>query len=433
MSAVDRDDILAAVALSSGAELLSSRRISAEANSDGFITGHDVEFRTSEGVQRHTVYIESTPPATSSDGPAGTGTTSDQNDSKRVALAESSSIVMVRDNTGEQVAVWLYPRDPRLPALPAAVFPDAAAVLVERLGLTATNVSVSLLSYRPGKRAVVRLDSFTAGSVTRIFVKVVRPETAETLHGLHVAWLAHGVQVPRALAWSSEGLVALESLSGAEAMKCLGSLTSPERLVEAVDELCSRIATVKSVRVARASLITRLRWYERRVGEMPGANARAIRHARREIATRYNEAPPPTRLVTIHGDLHLSQLFVDPDSPSTITGVLDIDTAGWGDPADDAAALWAHLTVTAEFADKRGDHAGAQRMRGLAHAFKSHWRNNSDEGFVDRTAAIAATHLLGHVLSGSIEAANVGDLISRALSDESVLTSSFPASHLAAK
>ena len=412
MSALDRDDILAAVALSAGAELVWSRRISVEANSDGFVTGHEVDFRTPAGVERHIVYIENTPQSMS---------------------ADNTAVVTLRDNDGEHVAVWLYPRDPRLPALAVAVFPDAAAVLVERLGLEADDVSVMLLTYRPGKRAVVRLDASQADTHTRIFVKIVRPATAETLHALHVSWLDHGVPVPRAVAWSSDGLVALESLPGAEAMKCISALTSADLLVDAVEALCSRIASVPSTRAARASLITRLRWYEQRVGEMPGADARAARHLRREIAARYAAAPAPARLVTIHGDLHLSQLFVDPESPAEITGVLDIDTAGWGDPADDAAALWAHLIVTAEYSEKRSDSGGAHVMRSLAAAFKSRWQTHNDPGFADRAAAIAATHFFGNVLSGSIEASHVGELISLALADESVLTQPSHPSHLASK
>jgi aminoglycoside phosphotransferase (APT) family kinase protein len=101
--------------------------------------------------------------------------------------------------------------------------------------------------------------------------------------------------------------------------------------------------------------------------------------------------------VTIHGDLHMGQLFVDPEQPSVIAGILDIDTAGVGDPADDAGAFYAHLIALAESLSTRDPSSAAASFE-IAAAWRARWRRNLNAGFADRASAIAATHLLGHAL-----------------------------------
>jgi hypothetical protein len=46
--------------------------------------------------------------------------------------------------------------------------------------------------------------------------------------------------------------------------------------------------------------------------------------------------------VPVHGDFYESQVMVD---DGRVVGMLDIDTFGWGRPADDAATLLGHLAV----------------------------------------------------------------------------------------
>src|SRR5690606_33804762 len=110
---------------------------------------------------------------------------------------------------------------------------------------------------------------------------------------------------------------------------------------------------------------------------------------------------------TIHGDLHLGQIFVDPDSPLTITGVLDIDTAGTGDPADDAAALYGHLEVLTRHLESSGRSDAALRTRQLGAVWRDLWRRDDDPGFRHRALAITATHLMGHALRQSTDAAAI--------------------------
>ncbi|MCJ0702551.1 aminoglycoside phosphotransferase family protein, partial [Frigoribacterium faeni] len=78
-------------------------------------------------------------------------------------------------------------------------------------------------------------------------------------------------------------------------------------------------------------------------------------------------------LTVIHGDLHLEQLFVDPAEPWRVTGVLDIDTAGVGHPARDAAALVAHLVVTGQWHRGNGDDPEARACERLADEVARVW------------------------------------------------------------
>src|SRR5690606_33301400 len=116
-----------------------------------------------------------------------------------------------------------------------------------------------------------------------------------------------------------------------------------------------------------------------------------VRAAVSAAAGRRDAGGPAPATQTVHGDLHLRQLLVEPDHPEHIIGILDIDTAGLGDPADDDGAIWAHLAVMTE-----GGSVGAGR---LAAILQPTWADGG-AAHRDRTAAVAAALLLGHGLSG---------------------------------
>jgi hypothetical protein len=166
--------------------------------------------------------------------------------------------------TGEQADVWLYPADPELPALRTAVYAESASVVLGRLGLPVDGVRVSLAAYRPGKRAVVRVDATDAA----YFLKVVRPSKAEPLQAQHTLWREAGMAVPRVLGWSDEGLVALEALDGVEMIGVLDRVTEPSALLDAIARVTEGIGAVRSIAVARASLVRRVDWYEGRLLEL---------------------------------------------------------------------------------------------------------------------------------------------------------------------
>ena len=391
----DAPEVLEAVAKSVGMTLVQSRRFSIETTARGFAAGYELELDAGNGsLENHTVYLESNPTDRDRDG-----------------------VLSFRDDeSGERIAAWLYPNDPELPALAAAVYPEAARLLLGRLGLTPTALTVTIAAYRPGKRAVVR---FLAPEFT-VYLKVVRPAAAEGLHARHELWRGAGVPVPRSLGWSKDGFVALDSVAGVEAATVLTALP-PSAFLDAIDALTSQISAITSSEPARASLASRLPWYLDRLRPLlpgDGADVTAVGDA----IERMRVGAPPAPRVTIHGDLHLGQIFVDPADPTRITGVLDIDTAGLGDPADDAAALYAHLVVTALHYDDYGEPRNAAHARVLARLARARWISRAaapaasvaspaplpaDPGFADRARAIAATHLLGHILGLGVHGATL--------------------------
>jgi len=361
--------LLEALADALGRTLVSHSRVSSTVSGDGLVVAHQVEFATDDGTEQHLIYIETSPQPGERDG----------------------VLTFADETTGDEVAVWVYPNDPALPALEAAVFPDAATVLLRRLGVPdVEHVTLKLEAYRPSKRAVIRVDS-DAGTV---FLKIVRPGAAEVFAQRHRGWLEHGVPVPPVLGWSDDGMLALAALRGVPAADVIARV-SPERFVAALIELQEQIARVPSTDPARASLASRLSWYVRRLIASAPDHAGRIQRLAQGIEELLS-AVPEVAAVTIHGDLHIGQLFLA-EQTDVINGVLDIDTAGLGDPADDAAALYAHLIVTVLVNSDKPSVVSA--CEELAVRWRESWRAREDSSFDDRATAIAATHLLAHALN----------------------------------
>jgi hypothetical protein len=303
-------------------------------------------------------------------------------------------LVFVFTSTATPASVWLYPADPALPALQTVTNTASAAAVLDSLGVGVVPTGVDVVSYRPGRRAVVRVVS----DGEPMFLKVVEPAKAESISERHDLFRSSGVPVPRLLGWSAEGVVAMAGLPGVEAQAVVASIGDHGAFLDQVDFLCTLVAGVASVTTARPSLYRRLDWYVERLSErLPGEGER-IQEVGAAIARRgadgYDFAFTP---VTVHGDLHLGQLFVDRANPSVIAGMLDIDTAGVGDPADDAGAFYAHVIALGQSIADTDPLASTECFR-MAAAWHSRWHHNLNAGFEARASAIAATHLLGHAL-----------------------------------
>ena len=331
-----------------------------EPTDDGYLKGFDLELRNDDGSREHRlVFIEETPTVPLSSAP-----------------------------------VWVFPNDPALPALKTLVDPVSTELELARLGVETSAPSSQLVTYRPGRRAVLRIPTSRAS----IYVKVVAPGKAAAIAERHDQFRSATLPVPRLLGWSHDGVVVLSELPGVDAQAAVGAMKDHELFLDQLEFLSTLLADVPAIRTARASLFDRLDWYvERLSAHLPGDSARiaslgdAI--ARWGAYGRGFEHTP----VTIHGDLHLGQLFVDPVNPCLISGMLDIDTSGSGDPADDAAAFYAHLIALGETA-RVVDAVYTAACLALAAAWLARWRRNRNAGFEARCRAIAATHLLGHSL-----------------------------------
>tara|TARA_R110000868_G_scaffold411756_2_gene709101 strand:- start:5569 stop:6810 length:1242 start_codon:yes stop_codon:yes gene_type:complete len=362
-------DLLRSVLLEAGQTAASITLRSIDVGRHGDLRGYRVVAHRTTGVEEvHHLYVE----------PAGSGDA-------------APGVVRARASSGESIDVWAYPRDPALPALVAAAHPDGARVLLERLGVRAGTgpLDVHALSYRPHRRAAVRVRT---GDAT-VYLKVVPPDAAHAIADRHRRWRDHGIAVPTALGWSAEGLIALAPLAGSTAAEALPHLDDIESFVQRLDALRARIATTPETRAARRSLAVRADWYRDRLTVRHPECASRLQPLAARIAAAV--AVPAQELETIHGDFHLAQVFVQPGIAEL--AVLDLDTGGIGDPADDDGALWAHLVSTAyrTLADTE------RRDPALALLAALHPRRTGGQRAV-RATAVAATHLLGHALAGSI-------------------------------
>lgn len=396
----DPDGLLSLIAEHLGLTLVEWRATHSEPARKGNMLGFEVVLESPQGEkQTHTIFVE-TDPAT--DPPDGV-------------------LVFEQPDTGSRIGVWVYPNDPALPALAPTVFSESASVLLARLGVAIAEPTLTVLAYRPGKRAVIRVE----GGPERLYLKVVRPGKANSIVERHTAFLNAGVTVPRIVGWSEEGLIALTELTGVEAQKSPTSLD--EAFLDRVRELSEQVATVPSTERARESLVDRLDWYRSRLTRLQPESAELLARLTDGIRQLLSEGRSgEVALETIHGDLHAGQIFIanNPDAPNgelMITGLLDIDTAGLGDPADDSAAFYAHLLVLAGHLRDAGKRDTANHIEALAATWRSRWMRDGDPGFVARARAISATHLLGHALRQRPEGVSrMLDLADRIVSGEPV-------------
>ncbi|MGO3147256.1 MAG: phosphotransferase [Leucobacter sp.] len=385
----DSAQVLQATAESLGVRLIEHRFLHEHVNGDGFTQAYETKLEAPDGsVITQIVYLETSP----------------------IRNTREDVLVFRDDESGDEVSVWLYPRDPALPALPTAVYPKAAGVILQKMGVDLSSIALDLVAYRPGKRAVVRAQTDNG----TVYIKVVRPVTITHLHALYQDWSDEGLPVPKTLGWTEDGLLGFEALPGVPALDVIERLD--DTFFDSVIELVQRYNQTESMSPARTSLAERRDWYVRRVvarhpllAERIHALSRKIdsallNSARLDSHEELNSTIKDSRSLTIHGDLHLGQVFVDPTDPRQVTGVLDIDTAGAGDPADDAAAMLAHLLVSAEFLGQTDRTVGTHYERAAA-SWQSRWSSLSpaeDMSFTQRAMAITATHLLAHALSGPV-------------------------------
>jgi aminoglycoside phosphotransferase (APT) family kinase protein len=351
----------------SGTTVLAARAHSIEPSGNGYLYGYEVDTQDASGGRTTVLtYVD-------------TGGAHDEH-----------SAVVEDPVSGELVSVWAYPNDPGLPVLPLVTYRDVVAELLTSLGMPITSPSLSVAAYRPGKRAVVRLDS-PEGT---LFIKVVRPHRVAQIVKTHEQFVQAGLPVPRVLLSRGDGLLVLERIRGVPAGSKVLAIADDQRFVGSLFALTGRIATVPLTHPARADAMDHADWHRRTlVAALPdrAAEIDALYDAigRRSIGW----AAADRRVV--HGDLHLEQVFVDEQEPWRITGLLDIDTAGWGFPVRDIGAVVAHLVVTGLWHRSRGDAERGAAAERLADAIARDWAERTPDQ-MDRLGPAIGAQLLAH-------------------------------------
>lgn len=365
-------EILPAAFADSGVIVVSFRPHSVEPSGGGYLFGYEVDTVDDEGVGSTVLTFIDTDPAS-------------------VAASENAGGTIVLDPaTGRRVRVWAYPSDPALPALATVTYPERVADVLADLGIVVQRPELSVASYRPGKRAVVRLFSAEA----TLFLKVVRPSRAEPIARQHEAFRAVGLPVPKVVAVTPDGLLVIEPVAGVAAGTRVVELAEGPRFVDELVSLAQAVAAVDLTQRAQADALDNGAWHRTSLASSLPDHAREIHGVYDEIEARVATWSPDERQV-VHGDLHLEQLFVDPDEAGRITGLLDIDTAGWGHPARDAGALVAHLVVTAQWHRGNGDAPQARACERIADDVVTAWTTRNAL-LADRLPPTVASQLLAH-------------------------------------
>jgi aminoglycoside phosphotransferase len=283
-----------------------------------------------------------------------------------------------------EVGVWRWQQDPALPALQIAGDSTRLAELLSAHGLPiGAAPEIAVRAYRPTQRAVLEVRD----GDNRWFVKVVRPAELANLRIRHDL-LSARLPVPPVLAHASEGIVVLPEASGALLRDQLSSgsdtaaLPAPGELEKLLDALPDDLMQLRSNRsildrahdsaeVLRICAASDPALSPTQAAELTGEATRVV-DAALSVSQELSEPPVP-----VHGDFYHGQLLAD---GSRITGLLDVDTAGPGERADEWATLIGYLSVLGL------SHAPA---RGYCDAVFAHAEHRIEPGALRRrTAAV---------------------------------------------
>lgn len=261
------------------------------------------------------------------------------------------------------VRVWRYPHDPWLPMLPQVCYPDVVGRTLRDLGVALgpdpqAPIAIDVVSYRPGRRAVLRASQGGAA----VFLKVMQPHRSGEIVDRHQRLLGAGVPVPEVLA-HHDGLVVLRELPGRPLSRAVVDegvrACSADDLVALLDRLPASLYPLP----LRPPWTDSVEFYAGIVassvpalGPRLDGLVRAIREGLAALERRMDVRPHDV----VHGDFYEAQVFVQ---DGRVVGLLDIDTVGPGRRSDDLACLLAHLSVLADYGNAgRIDRAMQQRV-----------------------------------------------------------------------
>lgn len=257
-------------------------------------------------------------------------------------LSPSDERAEIFDDGRRRVAVWLYPSDPDLLGLPRAAFPERMAETLNAGGVlarpvTAEQLSLSMIGYRPRRRAVVKVVVNDPHEV--FYVKVLRERVFSDVLGKHTLLRQAGLPAPEVAMTTPDHLMVTRELPGMAMARALfepGDPCSPEELIALLDAMPPAVSRLER----RAPWADAVGHYAKMVAATLPELADELAWQATQISeglARYPLGDEPT-----HGDFHEGQLRV---AEGRIVGMLDVDTIGPGRRADDLACLIGHLST----------------------------------------------------------------------------------------
>lgn len=252
--------------------------------------------------------------------------------------------------------VPIFPFDPVLPALARFFSSGESAGLLAGLRHTldiptgARIEDVFVLSYRLGRRAVLRCRLRDAGWELTVVAKLLAPQKAASLAHLMRALARNGfdgagdevIRVPRVLAESAEGILWLEAVPDASLHDQIGQPTFVPgcalagralRRLHGAAMLLSPWGVEDELTRLRQTLVE-----TRDVFPSLGGGLREVM----DLLEGDRPSPPPVN-ATLHRDFYDKQVL----SGAGGTTLVDVDTLATGDPAQDVGNFLAHLVVRA--------------------------------------------------------------------------------------
>lgn len=231
---------------------------------------------------------------------------------------------------GLRIGMFRWPHDPRLPGLLLAT---DSAERPEWWAGCGDDLTMEVLRYRPGRRAVIR----GAGRDGEVYVKVLRPHRAPRMLRRHRAMADAGLPVPDVLHADEEsGVVVTRGMPGATLRAELergGRVPEPAELVRLVERLPE--AMLRSARRAKAPSESVDRHSSTIISVLPEATELVER-----VRALIGPSEPPAEFEPVHGDFHDDQILVQ---DGRISALLDIDGAGRGRRVDDFGTMLGHL------------------------------------------------------------------------------------------
>lgn len=245
-----------------------------------------------------------------------------------------------------EAVVWIYPKDPDLPGLMRAAYPDAVAELlspVMGIRLHPDQVELTMIGYRPRRRAVLRATVHpTPGQGlgrTVFYVKVLRETLFGEVKRRHELLRQAGVPAPRIALATPDCLLVLDELPGTPLSRAIFDAVPPctaEQLIWVLDSMPRQVASLPR----RPAWSDAVRHYTGIISKAVPTLGPRLDWLCREIEGGLRSIPPGNEAT--HGDFHEGQVHV---AGGQICGLLDVDTAGPGRRADDLACLVAHLST----------------------------------------------------------------------------------------